>query len=225
MPVEYTIISIGALSYNRLWGEKFPVRTSHATTTLIEDAGRLILVDPSLPAAALGARFSERTGKGLSKVTDVFCTTLRPVHRRSIEALAQANWWACSQEIDAWRDKLDNLDQITSLLGEKELSADAELKLLDRIKPAPDQFSPQVQLFPLPGASPGGAGILLAGATSTVIIAGDAAITARHVLSGQVWEGSDDLKQAVQSLQDLLEIVDIIVPGHDNVMICPSRIL
>jgi len=46
MPVEFSVISIGALSRNRLWGETAPVRSSHATTTVVFDGDRIILVDP-----------------------------------------------------------------------------------------------------------------------------------------------------------------------------------
>lgn len=53
MSVEYCVVSIGALSFNRLWGEGVPVRTAHATTTLVKTGKRVILVDPSLPVAAL----------------------------------------------------------------------------------------------------------------------------------------------------------------------------
>ena len=97
MSVEFLVVSIGALSHNPLWGEPSPVRTAHATTTYVEDGPRRILVDPSLPAIALAARFNERTGKMLQDVTDVFCTTLRSVHRRSIEAMPSAAWWAHPQ--------------------------------------------------------------------------------------------------------------------------------
>ncbi|HOF18858.1 MAG TPA: hypothetical protein PK082_08100, partial [Phycisphaerae bacterium] len=100
MTVEYAIISIGTLSANRLWGESAAVRTAHATTTLVRAGERVILVDPSLPAAALAARFGERTGRTLADVTDVFCTTLRPAHRRGVAALPNARWWCGELELE-----------------------------------------------------------------------------------------------------------------------------
>ncbi len=56
MAVEYTIISIGTLSRNLLWDESARIRTAHATTTLVSDGKRRILVDPSLPGQILEAR-------------------------------------------------------------------------------------------------------------------------------------------------------------------------
>ncbi len=224
MNVDFTIISIGALSHNRLWGEAGAMRTSHATTTLVTDDKHLLLVDPSLPPTALAARFNERTGKSLSQVTDVFCTTLRPVHRRSIAVMPQANWYATETELMSHREYLRTLAGSMDRLGSEDRKAvEEDIKLLERFKIAPDKFSPQIHLYPLNGPSLGSAGLLLTPATQTVIIAGDAALTSGHVLAGQVWEGCYDAELAMDSLQDLLEIGDLIVPGHDNVMLAPKR--
>jgi glyoxylase-like metal-dependent hydrolase (beta-lactamase superfamily II) len=225
MSVECTVISIGTLSMNRLWGENIPVRASHATTTLVTAGDRRILVDPSLPAAAMEARFHERTGRHLADVTDVFCTTLRPVHRRSLEALPKARWWANPAEIDAFRQQLQTSEESHRRLGgEQAHLIEMELRLLDHIKPCPDELAPGVQLFPLPGASAGSAGLLVTSPTTAVLIAGDAALTAEHVQRGQVWEGCADAQAALESLQEMVEIADVIVPGHDNLMLMAGRL-
>ena len=224
MSVEYDIISIGTLSHNRLWGESAPVRTSHATTTLVRDEGRTILVDPSLPAAMLEGRYYERTGGALSDVTDVFCTTLRPVHRRGIGAFEQANWWAAQAEIETYRSHLTGLLDSAERLDADDMNAiEADLALLGRFAPAPEQFTRQVQLYPLLGASPGSSGLLLTPTTSTIVIAGDAAVTAGHVRAAQVWKGCAETEAAMASLADLIELADVIVPGHDNLMFAPGR--
>lgn len=224
MSVEYCIVSIGTLSCNRLWGESAPVRTPHATTTVVRDEDRVILVDPSLPAPALEARYNERTGGQLADATDVFCTTLRPVHRRGIAALAEANWWADEAEIETYRAHLAGLLDSAERLDPDDVNAiEADLALLGRFAPAPEKFTRQVQLYPLRGASPGSSGLLLTPATSTIIIAGDAAVTASHVRTAQVWKGCAETEAAMASLRDLLELADVIVPGHDNVMLAPGR--
>jgi len=225
MTVDYCVVSIGTLSHNRLWGETAAVRTAHATTTLVRDKHKTILVDPSLPAPALAARLGERTGLDLSAVTDVFCTTLRPVHRRSIEALPKAAWWCSEAELAAYLRQLEDLERIGDRLDSEDSAvAVAELKLVKRFKPAPERFTDQVHLYPVVGASPGSAGLLLAPPTTTIVIAGDAALTAEHVNRGMVWEGCSDAQAAVESLRDLLEIADLIIPGHDNIMLCPGRV-
>jgi len=220
MAVEYTIISIGALSHNPLWGEAAAVRTSHATTTLVEAGKRLILVDPSLPASALAARFNERTGKQPADVTDVFLTTLRPVHRRGLEAFDRAQVWTHQYELDSYHAHLHALlDSSIRLGGEDRRAVEEDLRLLERIKPAPEKFDEQVGLYPLAGASVGSAGLMLTPVTETIIIAGDAAPTAGHVQVARVWDGCVDTEAAMESLKDLLEVADIVVPGHDNIML------
>jgi len=226
MSIDYTIISIGALAVNRLWGETQPVRTSHATTTLVCEGKRRILVDPSLPAAALAARFFERTGQSLDSVTDVFCTSLRPVHRRSLDAFPRARWWCAEAELESYgrhlaalRDSADRLKSADAALVE------ADLTLIERIKPAPDKFSEPISLYPLPGPSAGSAGLLLTPPTATIVIAGDAALTRDHVERGQVWEGATDTESALDSLAELLDLADVIIPGHDNVMFVTQRMM
>jgi len=224
MSVEFCVVSIGALSRNRLWGETAAVRTSHATTTAVFTGERVILVDPSLPAAALGPVLNERTGKGLSDVTDVFCTTLRPVHRRSIAALTAAAWWVHADELSTYQSHLEGLLERTERLDPQDAAnVEADLELIGRFRPAPERFGDQVTVYPLAGPSPGSAGILLTPPTSTILIAGDAAVTAEHVRRGQVWEGCADIEAAMRSMADFLELADVIVPGHDNVTFAPGR--
>jgi glyoxylase-like metal-dependent hydrolase (beta-lactamase superfamily II) len=224
MGVEFRVISIGALSHNRLWGEGQALRTAHATTTLIVDAERRILVDPSLPPEALAARYNERTGGRLGDVTDVFCTTLRPVHRRGLAALDGATWWAHEQELETYGRHLAHLADSADRLSEEDARLVAsDRKLVEPFRPAPEKFSEQVHLYPLAGPSPGSAGLLLTPPTQTVVVAGDAALTSDHVVRGQVWEGCADAEQAAESLRDILEIADVIIPGHDNVILSPRR--
>lgn len=224
MSVEYCVVSIGALSHNRLWGETAAVRTAHATTTLVSEEDRLILVDPSLPPLVLAARLGERTGKAVADVTDVFCTTLRPVHRRGIEAFGSARWWCAEDELETYLQHLGELESSAERLdGEQAAAVEADLKLLRRFQPAPEKFARGVHLYPLAGPSVGSAGLLLAQSTSTILVAGDAALTAEHVHRGTVWEGCADAAAAGRSLRDILEVADVIVPGHDNMMLSPGR--
>lgn len=222
MAVEFDIVSIGTLSHNPLWGEAGELRTAHATTTLIRHDKRAILVDPSLPAPALEARLFERTGKRFGDVTDVFCTTLRPTHRRAIDAFKGARWWAAPAELETYRRHLDRLQGSAERLdADSRAAVDADLELLEKFRPAGDRLTDQVHLFPLGGPSPGSAGLILTPVTVTIVIAGDAALTRGHVQAGRVWEGSADAETAMNSLEDVLEIADLIICGHDNIMLSP----
>ena len=226
MAIEYSVISIGTLSRNRLWDESAAVRTSHATTTLVVDGDKKILVDPSLPGEMLDARFNERTGGALTDITDVFCTTLRPIHRRALNLLGAANWWCGEVEMEAYARHLQGLlESAERLDAEQAASIETDIEIVRKFKPAPERLTPQVHLFPLAGASVGSAGLLLIEPTSTVLVAGDAVVTAEHFMLGQVWQGCTDTAGALESLQDVIEIADVIIPGHDNIIPTARRLL
>ncbi len=226
MTVEYSIINIGTLSHNLLWQESAPARTQHATVTLVSDGPRRILVDPSLPGNILHAKLAERTGAGLENITDVFCTTLRPDSRRGLEGegLAHAKWFTSETELEWYSQQLEAANETAERL-DRQASANIakEIELLRQFAPAPDKFTEQVSLYPLPGPTPGCAGLLLTPPTQTIIVAGPAAPTAEHVQRGMIWEQCSDKDQAMTSLKDLLELADIIVPGFDNAMLSPGR--
>ncbi|MBT3200299.1 MAG: MBL fold metallo-hydrolase [Phycisphaerales bacterium] len=219
MALEYSVISIGTLSRNRLWDESTAVRAPHATTTLVVDGDKKILIDPSLPGQILDARFNERTGRTLADITDVFCTTLRPIHRRGLEPLTHANWWCTELEMETYAHYLQDLQESAERLDAEQAAViEADIEVIRRFKPAPEKLTPQVHLYPLPGASVGSAGLLLAEATSTVLVAGDAVVTSEHFARGQVWQGCAETEAALESLQDVIEIADVIIPGHDNII-------
>lgn len=219
--MEYTVISIGALSKNPLWQERVAVRTSHSTTTLIRSESAVMIVDPSLPAPILEARLFERTGLKPDAITHVFLTNLKPVHRRALELFPKAICWAAEVEIDIAQQALATASR--HLTGETEGQAKltAERKLLAAMRAAPDQLADGVDLFPLPGYTPGQAGLLLKFAARTVMVTGDAVPTQGHFEAGQVFQDSFDINQAKESLAEVYELADVIVPGHDNVFVNP----
>ncbi len=231
MAATYTVISIGALSRNRIWGERQPSRAAHATTTLVRDGTTTILVDPALPAELLAHRLDERAGLKLDQVEVVFLTTFRPAHRRALGALGGATWLMHEPEIVGMQDYLSEMVQRAAPDGEftdpgegrDEDTAEvvrgleADQALLARVRAADDKLSRQVHLFPAAGASPGSAALLLAAPLRTVLIAGDAILTRDHAEAGQVFEHAYSVEDAQSALREILEVADEVVPGHDNV--------
>jgi glyoxylase-like metal-dependent hydrolase (beta-lactamase superfamily II) len=217
--MRYRVISIGALSRHALWNETQAKRLSHATTTLVQDKDVTILIDPSLPAEVLVQRLDERAGITPDEIDVVFLTNFRPAHRRALPRFEHATWLMHAPEIDAMLSHLNEMAgrveedddgrEVLALLAE-------ERRLLQRIRPADERLSAQVHLFPCPGVTPGAAGLLLPLATKTVIIAGDAVVTQDHYAAGRVYEQVTDLEAAQESFQEILQIADEIVPGHDN---------
>ena len=223
MALRLDIISIGTLSRNRLWNESAATRTPHATTTLIRDGDRTILVDPGLPAPALVARLYERTGLRPEAINVVFLTNFRPAHRDGLPAFANAQILLHAPERDAVGAHLTTLRQKAVEGGDADVRrvVEAELAILRRTRPAGDKLADHVDLFPLPGYTPGGCGLLVSDATATTLIAGDAVPTREHLLAGQVLPDAADLAQAQGSLREVYEVADLIVPGHDNLFISP----
>ena len=230
--MELIVISIGTLSKNPLWNERTPVRSSHATTSLIKTttaddnpAPVNLLVDPSLPGEILDARLHERAGIRAADITHVFLTNWRPVHRRGIEKFAHAAWLMHPEEIEAATASLENAESNLARQGQSEgevaRMVAKERELLHKVLPAPDELAANVDLYPLHGYTPGQSGLLIAEPTLTTVIAGDAVPTAGHFLAGQVFQDAWDLAKAKESLLDLYELADVIIPGHDNLFLAP----
>lgn len=209
------IISIGTLSRNLLWNESTAVRTPHATCSLIRAGKRNILVDPGLPGIAIAARLYERVGMKPEQIDTVFLTSSKPAHRNGLDVFTKARKYIHETE------RIFAIQQLKQVIEEADDTADRarlerELGLLDDLRPADDKLAPGVDLFPLFGYTPGTCGLLIASPTQTILIATDAVPTQDHLLAGQVLPGCVDLAAAKESLGEVYEIADIIIPGHDN---------
>ena len=220
--MDYRIVSIGALSRHEHWSEKEALRTPHATTTLVRSGDSVIIVDPGLPPQVITARLKERSGLDPSAVTAVFLTNFRPAHRWGLQAFPKAAWYISEMEREAIGTGLVEQFQRASSDEQRE-ALQQEIALLKRFKAAPDRLAPQVDLFPLPGFTPGTCGLLLSLANSTALVAGDAIPTIEHLERGTLLPGGYDADQSRESFLEAIEIADIIIPGHDNITLNPSR--
>lgn len=220
--IDYTVISIGALAANDLWGERAPVRTGHATTTLITCGKRRILVDPGLPEQVITARLHERTGLAPEAITDVFLTSFSPDARRGLMGFRHAAWWIAPQERESAGVPLAG--QLARMSQDEE--ADEEIKgaleqavaILKRCQPAPDELAKGLTLFPLAGVTPGMAGLMIETSRYGVLVCGDAVPTAAHLERGQVLPEAADIEAARNSLAEAVEVADFLVCGRDNVV-------
>jgi glyoxylase-like metal-dependent hydrolase (beta-lactamase superfamily II) len=232
------VISIGTLAANTLWNERAPVRTGHATTTLIVSRDAKILVDPGLPGQILGARLHERTGLSPRDVTHVFLTSFRPDVRRGIELFDQATWYLHSAEREAvgvpmaqTLKQLMQHDFTTDDANGNETSTHAEIlaglqqdiALLQRCEVAPDSIADRVDIFPLPGVTPGLCGLLIEEQRHTTLICGDAIPTAQHLIEGKLSPDAADFDKAKTSFEEAVEIADLLVLGRDNLTVNPTK--
>lgn len=226
--MDVRIISIGALGAHPLRAERSPVRTGHATTTLIQAGKRRILIDPGLPAQVVAARLDERAGLRPSEITHVFLTSFNPELRRALASFDQATWWIGQVEREQIGVALVGMLHEASEKGDAKLKDMLELDvaLLKRCEPAPDHLADdrgeRVDLFPLPGVTPGLCGLVIAGARYTTVIAGDAIPTVEHLEQGKVL-AAGDVERARESFTEAVEIADLIIPGRDNIAVNPTK--
>ena len=218
--MSYRVITIGAFTRHplRAMDAQRPERLGYATTTLIVSGDAAILVDPGLPAQALAPRLVERAGLEPADITHVFLTRFAPETARGLGAFDGASWLVSETEREAAGTPLALTLRRAAEAGDAEVVAELEsqVSLLARCEPAPDSLAPRVDLFPLPGVSPGMAGLLLPEATSTVLIAGDAVPSQEHLEQGRALEGSHDPERASESLAEAIEVADLIVCGRDK---------
>lgn len=222
---SFRIISIGTLDAHPLWNEAAPVRTGHATTTLISAGKQHVIVNPALPPQALAARMSERTPVAPDDITHVFLTSFAPDHRRGLRLFEAARWMLHEPEKQAAAAALQEAKMEALDAGEDELiiQCDHDLALLERCEAAPDALLPKVDLFPLPGVTIGTCGLLIALPARTVLVCGDAVATFEHLEQGKILPHCANLAQAQESFKEALEIADILVPGRDNIVLNPLR--
>ena len=220
--MDYRVISIGTLSVHELWERQGAARTAHATTTLVRSGDRRILVDPGLPPQVIAARLEERSGLKPEDISDVFLTCFRPAHRWGLPAFPNARWLIGEREREAVGTMLVERFQNEQDPEARKLVQE-DIAILKRCDAAPDKIADHVDLFPLPGFTPGACGLLLSFPQRTVLIAGDAVPTVEHLEQGRVLRGAYDLDQAQESFKEAIEIADVILPGHDNVAVNPTR--
>lgn len=223
--IDVRVISIGTLSANPEWGESGDVRTSHATCTLIRSGDSAIIVDPSLPEPIMRAKLAERSGLDADAITGVFLTSFKPDVCRGITAFEHAQWFVSERERESIGVPLIAKLQEAVEEGDDELAGalEADVAILQRCQAAPDRLAVGVDLFPLPGVTPGLAGLLIAGANHTTLICGDAVPTVEHLQQGKVLSVCADLDQARESYAEAVEIADVLVLGRDNWALNPVK--
>ena len=204
--VSYDVLIIGGLRANKFWRERRPVRQEHSTSVLVRSGKLCMVVDPGWPADVMSSAVQYRSGIGPKDVTHVFLTHFDVAHAAGITAFPKADWWMFEEEITFAEAELDEEDKEGG-------------KLLAKMKPAPESLTTGVDLFPTPGHSPGHSSLLVYSSLENVIIAGDAVLTREHLERGDIGDAPYDITPARRSMGDILEIADVVIPGHDNIFV------
>ena len=203
---RFTILTLGCFSRNRYWGEEDAksYRRALCTSTLIETPqGARILVDPAVSGAALAQVLDERCGLRPEAVDYVYVTHRHGDHYVGMADLPRAVWLAAPGDAGEIRRALP--------------------QHADRIFDAGAEIVPGVQVLPLPGHTPGLAGLLFA--SEDGMVAGDSVMTRDFFKDRRGYYNSADFAASARSIDLLMEKADIVVPGHGNYFLTHRRAL
>lgn len=205
---RFTILTLGCFSRNRYWGEEDAksYRRALCTSTLIETPqGARILVDPAVSGAALAQVLDERCGLRPEAVDYVYVTHRHGDHYAGMADLPRAVWLAAPGDA-----------------GEIRWALPQHAK---RIFAAGAEIVTGIRVLPLPGHTPGLAGLLFASEDGMVAVAGDSVMTRDFFKDRRGYYNSADFAASARSIDLLMEKADIVVPGHGNYFLTHRRAL
>ena len=207
MVERWDIVTIGNISRNRYWGEgdDKAYRSAICTCTLLTlEDGKRVLVDPSLAdEAAMRTELGRRTGVLPEDITAVFLTHEHGDHHFGLKHFAHARWLAAPPVAEA----LGTGGQY----GDKKVEA-VEGRLFDAL-----------DVVPTPGHTLSHHSLRFDCEGQAVIIAADAAMTRDFWRDRRGYFNSADQELATRTIEHLMTLADVVVPGHDNYFLNPRK--
>lgn len=100
---------------------------------------------------------------------------------------------------------------------EGRLPADSpDRTILARVRPLDGELAPGIAAIATPGHTRSHASLLFTSGERRVVVAADAAMTRDFFLARDYYFNTEEPARAVESLEKIAAIAEIIVPGHDN---------
>ena len=195
---RWDIVTIGNISRNRYWGESddHAVRSAICTCTLISSDGFRLLVDPSLQdEEKMREELDRRTGCGLEDIDAVFITHEHGDHHFGLKYFPSAKWLAAPPVADL----LNSSGQYSKTV---EANAGPLYGTVDVIPTPGHCLSHHSLRFDCDGRS--------------VVIAADAAMNREFWNDRRGYFNSADFALATRSIEALVAMADVVIPGHDN---------
>jgi glyoxylase-like metal-dependent hydrolase (beta-lactamase superfamily II) len=196
---RFTVVNIGTLSMNKFWGESERKRSPSATCTLLDLDGLRVLVDPSPYPEQLEQRLFATTGLHVVHVDLVFVTHYHADHRFGLELFSHKPWLMAAAGLDEWRQTSPQHDP---LMGD--------------FAPAETHLPAGVRLLPTPGHTRSHHSLVMETAWGTVVVAGDAVMTADFFTAEEGFHNSVDHVQARETIRHIKQVANVVVPGHGN---------
>jgi glyoxylase-like metal-dependent hydrolase (beta-lactamase superfamily II) len=189
------VLAAGYLSYDKYHPDQGQ-RAATSTATLIQVAGRAIVVDPGMDDARLLAGLAA-AGVSPESVDAVFVTHTHGDHYRSVHLLPNASILVSGPEQNAWRSR-----------------GSPDKELLARLVPTVTGIAPGVRMLLTPGHTPGSASLLVAQAGQLVAIVGDAVDTFDFFARREPSHNAVDPGAERRNFRLFAAVADVIVPGH-----------
>ena len=192
---QVTVLFPGHLSFDKYhpeWGQ----RAANSTATLIQVAGRTIVVDPGMEDERLAAALTALRIEP-ERVDTVVLTHTHGDHYKSIHLLPAARLLASGPEVNAWRAR-----------------GSPDKELLARLVPTITAIAPGVRLLLTPGHTPGSATVLVSQAGQLVAIVGDAVDSRDFFVRREPSHNAVDPAAEKRNFDLFAAIADVIVPGH-----------
>ncbi len=194
----WDIVAIGNLSRNRYWGEgdERAVRPASCTSTLISGDGFRLLVDPSsADPRHMAEELDRRTGLTPAQVDAVFVTHDHADHHEGLPCFPGAAWLAAPGVAEA---------------------VNAASRYPRRVEASTGSLFDGISVIATPGHTPDHHSLLFECEGLAVVVAGDSVMTKRFWQNRQGYWNSWSHEAASETMRELADIADIIVPGHDN---------
>jgi len=211
---DYDIIVIGHLKWNRYFGEhqNNPPRgdPSTCTSTLVRGAQRdgtpfRLLVDPTLRHTPADFYFdlNRRTGLRETDITHCFCTHQHADHCKAMNYFPAAEWLAAPATVR----ELQNGSNVDA----------------SRVRAVQGEFFDGVFAVALPGHTNSLHGVAFVHGGKRVVVAGDSVMT-KHHYRDETTEYTKDPDTAAQTIRWLKAQADIVIAGHDGMIVnWPAR--
>ena len=223
---DWDIIVIGHLRVNTYFGESYdnPPRGYPSTCTSvmirgIDGSGEpyVLIVDPTTRLTAEDYDFdvNRRTGLRLGDVTHCFFTHHHADHYEALDYFPFAQYFAPPDVARLISG------QIAESLRNKGKGAVSDDCGVPEIIGVTGEFLPGVCSVPLPGHTAELCGVAFSHNDRKIIVAGDSVMTKYHFAAGTTDFQKEPalVRAAAQSIQNMKESYDIVVPGHDNMIL------
>ena len=204
--ISCDVITIGNLSRNRYWGEgeEKPRRQARCTSTLVAVDGSRLLVDPSLAdAGEMASELDRRAGIGPGDVDAIFVTHAHGDHHAGLKHFPEAHWLA-APDVAA--------------------TINASGSYRKKLEPVVGTIWDVVEVIPTPGHTVNHHSLRFECDGMSIVVAGDAVMTRDFWRERRGYFNSVDSQLAAETMDMIARVADIVVPGHDNLVLnCAPR--